>query len=98
MAARFATPYGRCWTCSGNARLAERWRCESPSVRCDSVCGLLRLHTRGKPPNVVETDPITFVLLATGRLGWAEGVGQGRVSASGIRADLTPYLPSGRPD
>jgi hypothetical protein len=41
----------------------------------------------------VETDPITFVLLATGRLGWAEGVGQGRVSASGIRADLTPYLP-----
>ena len=50
-------------------------------------------HTRGKPPNVVETDPITFVLLATGRLGWAEGVGQGRVSASGIRADLTPYLP-----
>src|SRR3977135_747396 len=28
-------------------------------------------HTRGTPPNVVETDPITFVLLATARLTWA---------------------------
>ena len=50
-------------------------------------------HTRGTPPNVIETDPVTFVLLAAGRLGWAEAVEQGRVSASGVRADLTPYLP-----
>jgi hypothetical protein len=51
------------------------------------------VHTRGTPPNVVETDPVTFVLLATGRLAWAQAVGLGRVSASGIRADLSEYLP-----
>jgi hypothetical protein len=50
-------------------------------------------HTRGTPPNVIETDPVTFVLLAVGRLGWAEAVAQGRVSASGVRADLTAFLP-----
>src|ERR1700755_718745 len=50
-------------------------------------------HTRGTPPNVVEAEPVAFVLLATGRLTWAEAVGDGRVTASGIRADLSPYLP-----
>jgi hypothetical protein len=50
-------------------------------------------HTRGTPPNVVETDPQTFVRLATGQLTWSEAVEQGRVAASGIRADLSPYLP-----
>ena len=50
-------------------------------------------HTRGTPPNVVETDPVTFVLLAAGRLGWVEAVADGRVSASGTRADLSPFLP-----
>ena len=50
-------------------------------------------HKRGNPPNVVETDPVTFVLLATGRLGWADAVGAGRVTASGARADLSGYLP-----
>src|SRR5437764_13693138 len=29
------------------------------------------VHTRGTPPNVVETDAVTWVRLATGRLGWA---------------------------
>lgn len=50
-------------------------------------------HTRGTPPNVVETDPVTFVLLATGGLTWAQAVAAGRVTASGVRADLSPYLP-----
>ena len=50
-------------------------------------------HTRGTPPNVVETDPLTWVRLAAGRLGWAEAVGSAAVYASGPRADLTPYLP-----
>jgi hypothetical protein len=49
-------------------------------------------HTRGTPPNVVETDPTTWVLLATGRLAWADAVAAGRVRASGIRADLSDYL------
>jgi hypothetical protein len=50
-------------------------------------------HTRGTPPNVVETDPLTWIRLATGRLGWAEAVQSGAVSASGARADLSEYLP-----
>ncbi len=32
-------------------------------------------HTRGTPPNVVETDPVTWVRLALGRLSWAAGPG-----------------------
>ncbi|AGL13647.1 sterol carrier family protein [Actinoplanes sp. N902-109] len=50
-------------------------------------------HTRGTPPNVVETDPMTWLLVATGRLSWADAVNSGRVRASGIRTDLAPYLP-----
>ncbi|MBO0828477.1 MAG: hypothetical protein J2P24_11915 [Streptosporangiales bacterium] len=50
-------------------------------------------HTRGTPPNVVETDPVCWVLLATGRLAWAEAVRDGRVRAAGNRADLAAYLP-----
>src|SRR4051794_7808018 len=42
-------------------------------------------HTRGTPPNVVETDAATWLALATGRLGWAEALAAGRVSASGAR-------------
>ena len=50
-------------------------------------------HTRGTPPNVVETDPRTWLELATGRLDFAAAVADGRVSASGTRADLTDHLP-----
>lgn len=50
-------------------------------------------HTRGTPPNVIETDPTTFVLLGTGQLAWAAAVRDGRVRASGVRADLSAYLP-----
>jgi uncharacterized protein (TIGR03083 family) len=50
-------------------------------------------HTRGTPPNVVETDPITFLQLATGRMTWADGVRAGTVHASGLRADLSGVLP-----
>ena len=51
------------------------------------------VHTRGTPPNVVETDPVTWVRLAAGRLPWADAVGSGLVHASGPRADLGAYLP-----
>jgi hypothetical protein len=51
------------------------------------------VHTRGTPPNVVETDPRTWIRLAAGRLGWADAVGSGAVHASGPRADLDSYLP-----
>ncbi|MFC0598508.1 maleylpyruvate isomerase family mycothiol-dependent enzyme [Streptomyces palmae] len=50
-------------------------------------------HTRGTPPNVVETDSLTWIRLATGRTGWAEAVAAAEVSASGERADLSAQLP-----
>jgi hypothetical protein len=50
-------------------------------------------HTRGTPPNVVETDAATWLRLAIGALPWTDAVGAGKVSASGNRADLSPYLP-----
>ena len=50
-------------------------------------------HTRGTPPNVVETDPVTFLRLTTGRTAWADAVRAGHVHASGLRADLSTVLP-----
>jgi uncharacterized protein (TIGR03083 family) len=50
-------------------------------------------HTRGTPPNVVETDPVTFLRLATGRIAWDEAIASGTVHASGLRANLSPALP-----
>jgi hypothetical protein len=50
-------------------------------------------HTRGTPPNVVETDPLTFLRLATGRTPWTDAVANGTVRASGLRADLSAVLP-----
>ncbi|WP_314222999.1 maleylpyruvate isomerase family mycothiol-dependent enzyme [Streptomyces zaehneri] len=50
-------------------------------------------HTRGTPPNVVETDPLTWIRLATGRVTWPDAVEQAKVAASGERADLTALLP-----
>jgi uncharacterized protein (TIGR03083 family) len=50
-------------------------------------------HTRGTPPNVVETAPLTWIRLATGRLSWADAVAAAEVSASGERADLSGFLP-----
>ncbi len=50
-------------------------------------------HTRGTPPNVIETDPVTWLRLASGRLDWAAAVDSAAVRASGPRADLAGYLP-----
>jgi hypothetical protein len=50
-------------------------------------------HTRGTPPNVVETDAATWLRLATGVTTWGDAVADGKVSASGNRADLGPHLP-----
>ncbi len=50
-------------------------------------------HTRGTPPNVVETDPQTWLALVTGALAWADAVADGRVQASGERSDLSWLLP-----
>lgn len=50
-------------------------------------------HTRGTPPNVVETDALTWLRLATGRTQWARELDAAKVSASGERADLAALLP-----
>ncbi|MEH3089670.1 MAG: sterol carrier family protein [Microbacterium arborescens] len=50
-------------------------------------------HTRGTPPNVVETDAATWIALATGELAWADAATAGRLTASGTRADLAALLP-----
>ncbi|MFF9866673.1 sterol carrier family protein [Streptomyces sp. NPDC013953] len=50
-------------------------------------------HTRGTPPNVVETDPLTWIRLATGRTSWQDALATAAVSAGGERADLSSLLP-----
>ena len=51
-------------------------------------------HTRGTPPNTVETDARTWLALATGRLEWDGAVAAGAVAASGSRAaEVARYLP-----
>lgn len=50
-------------------------------------------HTRGTPPAVVETDPETWIALATGRLSWTAAEASARVRASGERSDLSSLLP-----
>ncbi|BBY02796.1 hypothetical protein MSEO_32950 [Mycobacterium seoulense] len=51
-------------------------------------------HTRGTPPNVVETDPRTWLLLAAGLLSFPEARDVGAISLSGSRAgDIEHCLP-----
>ncbi|MET4592120.1 sterol carrier family protein [Arthrobacter sp. 754] len=50
-------------------------------------------HTRGTPPNVIECDAATWLGMVTGTVSWADAVGEGRVAASGLRADLSSLLP-----
>jgi hypothetical protein len=50
-------------------------------------------HTRGTPANVIETDPVTWVNVATGRHSWDEALAAGVIRVSGIRADLSALLP-----
>lgn len=51
------------------------------------------VHRRGTPPAVVETDMGTWLELVTGDLSWEVAETQGRVQASGERAELGPYFP-----
>ncbi|OCG73562.1 sterol carrier family protein [Microbacterium sediminis] len=50
-------------------------------------------HTRGTPPNVVEMDAAVWIAVATGEATWDDALAEGRISASGVRADLAPLLP-----
>ena len=79
------------------AVLAERAPGNSVEVRVPPYAAAQVIagvrHTRGTPPAVIETDPETWIALATGELTWAAAEQAGRVRASGERADLTGYLP-----
>ncbi|NDK88754.1 hypothetical protein GYA93_04035 [Gordonia desulfuricans] len=51
-------------------------------------------HTRGTPPNVVETDPRSWLLLVVGAVGFDDLVEDGTVSASGSRAgEVAHWMP-----
>ena len=56
-------------------------------------CGEGPTHTRGTPANVIEMNAQTWLALANGSLAWAEAMANGDIIASGIRADLSQYLP-----
>lgn len=62
-----------------------------PYAAAQAVAGVR--HTRGTPPAVVELDADTWIALALGELTWAEAEREGRLLASGERADLTEHLP-----
>src|SRR3954451_14760881 len=50
-------------------------------------------HTRGTPPNVIETDAQTWLALASGSLSWDDALASGSVHASGQRASLEGLVP-----
>jgi Bacterial SCP ortholog len=51
-------------------------------------------HRRGNPPNVIETDPRTWLLLATGLLEVADAAASGALQLSGARAaEIGQWLP-----
>ena len=51
-------------------------------------------HTRGAPPNVVETDPRTWLRLATGLISLDQAARTGRLLVSGSRAAaIEPLFP-----
>jgi len=58
-------------------------------------CGEGPTHTRGTPPNTIEMDAQTWLALANGELLWEQALSDGKIAASGVRANLSEYLPLG---
>ena len=77
--------------------LADRHPGKSVEVRIPPYTAVQCLegprHTRGTPSNVVEADPVAWVLACAGRESWQELVRTGRIRASGERSDLSDLLP-----
>ena len=64
----------------------------APFVAVQCISG--PAHRRGTPPNVVETDPRTWLLLATGLVRASDALADGRLQMSGSRAgDIVGPLP-----
>lgn len=63
-----------------------------PFVAVQCIAG--PTHTRGNPPNVVETDPRTWLLIAVGLLPFDEAVARGMLQLSGSRApEIATWVP-----
>lgn len=63
-----------------------------PFVAVQCVAG--PRHTRGTPPNVVQTDPRTWLLVVTGLLRPDVAVSTGALRLSGSRAgEISAWLP-----
>ncbi|ORA14621.1 sterol carrier family protein [Mycobacterium arosiense] len=63
-----------------------------PFVAVQCIAG--PTHTRGTPPNVVETEPRTWLLLATGEVPFAEAKRTNALRLSGSRAgEIEHWLP-----
>jgi hypothetical protein len=63
-----------------------------PFVAVQCISG--PVHTRGTPPNVVEADPRTWLLLATGLIDVRQATASGLVALSGARAgEIGSHLP-----
>ncbi len=81
------------------AVLAERRPGNSVEVRVPPFgvvqCVAGPRHTRGTPPAVVETDPDTWLRIATGELAWTMAAQAGTLHASGQRTDLSDVMPLG---
>src|SRR5699024_12705191 len=50
-------------------------------------------HTRGTPPNVVETSAEVWLGVVTGSTDFATALEAGSIETSGTRADLSEHLP-----
>lgn len=76
---------------------AERHPGKSVEIRIpyagavQAIAGLS--HRRGTPPNVVEMGSDVWLALCAGEESWEELHRQGKISASGTRADLSEYFP-----
>jgi len=79
------------------ALLAEKFPGKAIEVRIPPYaavqCGDGPKHTRGTPPNVIEMDASTWLELVDGLRSWSDAYGDGLISASGSRADLSHLLP-----
>jgi len=64
-----------------------------PFAAIQAGAGERGAHTRGTPPNVVETDAATLLGLAAGTLTWADADAAHRVRVSGVHTDVGGWFP-----
>lgn len=50
-------------------------------------------HKRGTPPAVIEMKPKIWIEVAAGKKSWAQALADGMINASGLRTEISQYLP-----